>query len=58
MLRIDPTGVLLAEIPVGNGPSAIAVGEGAVWVADTPDNEVVRIDPTTNAGRDDDRSRP
>src|SRR5207245_2156156 len=39
------------KIPVGNGPSAIAVGEGAVWVADTLDDEILRIDPDTNAVR-------
>jgi len=46
--RVDPTG-LLTPIPVGNGPSGIAVGEGGVWVADSLDNAVVRIDPSTPA---------
>jgi YVTN family beta-propeller protein len=46
--RVDPTG-LLTPIPVGNGPSGIAVGDGGVWVADSPDNAVVRIDPDTRA---------
>jgi YVTN family beta-propeller protein len=41
--------VVLAKVPVGNGPGALTVGDGAVWVADTYDGEVVRIDPTTNA---------
>ena len=49
VLRIDPTGLLLAKISVGNGPSAIAADRSGVWIADTPDDEVVRIDPTTNA---------
>ncbi len=35
--------------PVGHGPSGIAVGNGGVWVADTGDDEVVRIDPSTRA---------
>ena len=32
-------------IPVGNGPSALAVGEGAVWVVNRPDGTLSRIDP-------------
>ncbi len=51
MVRLDPTGLRIETIPVGNGPSAIAVGERSVWVADTPDNKVQAIDPTTNSGR-------
>ena len=46
--RIDPTG-LLTPIPVGHGPSGIAVGADGVWVADTLDDAVVRIDPSTRA---------
>ena len=46
--RVDPTG-LLTPVAVGNGPSGIAVGEGGVWVADSLDNAVVRIDPGTRA---------
>ena len=40
---------MTATTPVGNGPDAIAVGEGAVWVADRRDGAVVRIDPATNS---------
>ena len=36
-------------ITVGNGPSAIALGAGGVWVANTGDDTVVRIDPSTRA---------
>ncbi len=46
--RVDPTG-LVTSLPVGHGPSGIAVGEGGVWVADTSDDSVVRIDPDTGA---------
>ena len=46
--RVDPTGAL-TPIAVGNGPSGIAVGEGGVWVADSLDNAVVRIDPNRRA---------
>jgi YVTN family beta-propeller protein len=38
---------LVAEIPVGNGPSSVAVGEGSVWVANALDRTVSRIDPET-----------
>jgi YVTN family beta-propeller protein len=51
VVRIEPTGVPAEKVPVGNGPGALAVGEGAVWVVDTLDDEVVRIDPATNAVR-------
>ena len=40
--------VVVARIPVGNGPSAIAAGSGAVWVTDDVDNTVTRIDPRAN----------
>ena len=34
---------------VGNGPSALAFGEGAVWVVNRHDGTLSRIDPATNA---------
>ena len=37
------------RIAVGNGPSAVAVTEGAVWVANFSDDTVTRIDPSTSA---------
>jgi peptide/nickel transport system substrate-binding protein len=51
LIRIDPTGAssVTATTPVGRAPSAVAVGEGAVWVANTDDNTVARIDPDTAA---------
>jgi YVTN family beta-propeller protein len=46
--RVDPKRpAVAARITVGNDPSAIAVGEGAVWVADDNDDTVARIDPAT-----------
>jgi YVTN family beta-propeller protein len=38
---------------VGDSPTDLAVGEGAVWVANSGDDAVSRIDPATNrvAGR-------
>ena len=46
--RIDAgTGTVTATIPVGNGPSALAVAATGVWVADAAASMVVRIDPAT-----------
>jgi DNA-binding SARP family transcriptional activator len=36
-----------ADVPVGDGPVAVAVGAGAVWVANANDETVSRIDPNT-----------
>ena len=50
MTRIEPrTGSVVPPIRVGNGPSALAVGEGAVWVVNRHDGTLSRIDPATNA---------
>ena len=48
--RVDPkSDAVVAKIPVGNGPVAIAAGAGAggVWIADEVDNSVARIDPAS-----------
>src|SRR5205823_13100008 len=46
--RVDPKrSAVAARTTVGNDPSAIAVGEGAVWVADDNDDTVARIDPAS-----------
>jgi YVTN family beta-propeller protein len=37
-----------ATIPVGDSPSAVAASEDAVWVANTGEGTVSRIDPATN----------
>ena len=48
MIRLDHrSGTPLASIAVGNGPSGVAVGAGAVWVANRRDGTVSRIDPKT-----------
>jgi len=39
---------LVAEVPVGNGPTSVAVGEGSVWVTNALDRSVSRIDPRTS----------
>ena len=47
--RIDlSSGKIVSAIPVGASPGGVAVGEAAVWVANTDDNTVSRIDPQTN----------
>jgi streptogramin lyase len=42
LFRIDPSGALVTTFPVCVGPSAIAVGEAAVWVA-CADGTVSRV---------------
>jgi YVTN family beta-propeller protein len=36
-----------AVIPVGDGPSAITVGSGSLWVANIADQTISRVDPST-----------
>ena len=43
------TGRLIAQAAVRTGPSAIAVGEGAIWSANVDDDSVSVIDRSTNA---------
>jgi YVTN family beta-propeller protein len=42
------TGRLDRTVAVGRRPGAITVGEGAVWVVNTDDGTVSRIDPATS----------
>jgi len=45
---IDPkTNALVADLPVGRRPGAVAFGEGAVWVANLDDSTLSRINPRT-----------
>ncbi len=49
VIRIDPSNdTVTATIPVGRSPFSIAVGEGAVWVANRTSRSVSRIDPRSN----------
>ena len=49
LVRIDPsTNEVAATIPVGKNPSAVAVGESGIWVANRGDGTVYRVDPDTN----------
>ena len=50
VVRVEPGSARVSEaIGVGNGPSSVAFGEGAVWVANRVDGTVSRIDPETEA---------
>jgi YVTN family beta-propeller protein len=45
---IDPvTNRLVDDVSVGKRPTAVAVGEGAVWIANADDGTVSRLDPKT-----------
>ena len=46
------TGRLIAQAAVRSGPSAIAVGQDAIWSANLGDDSVSKIDPRTNAAVD------
>ena len=45
------TNRVVRDIPVGNTPTAVAVGAGSVWVLNSNERTVSRIDPATKAGR-------
>lgn len=46
--RVDPDRARrLGSVDVGNEPSAIAAGAGSVWVTNSADGTVTRIDPAT-----------
>jgi YVTN family beta-propeller protein len=54
VVRLDSVAVVDAgtnkvegDVPVGGGPSAVAFGAGAVWVANAFDQTLSRIDPKT-----------
>ena len=47
LTRLDPrTGAVIKEIDPNAGPTAVAVGPDAVWVADSDAGTVTRVDPT------------
>jgi YVTN family beta-propeller protein len=52
LAAIEPsTGRVVAEVPVGATPSAVAVGGGAVWVLNADDQTISRVDAETKEVR-------
>ena len=50
LLRIDPRHLAVTQtIPVGHGPTGVAVAGGDVWVANTLDNTLSRVDGATSS---------
>jgi virginiamycin B lyase len=52
LLRIDATNNSLAEIKIEGGTTrqrTVAVGEGAIWIADAGKGGIFKVDPRTNA---------
>jgi len=47
--RIDPESVDVETFDVGAAGRGVAVGGGAVWIGDSAENRVVRVDAKTNA---------
>jgi YVTN family beta-propeller protein len=45
---VDTGSLVTRVIGVGDGPYRVAVGGGAVWVANRNDSTLTRIDPETN----------
>jgi YVTN family beta-propeller protein len=43
------TGKVLADVPIGGSPAAIALGAGAVWAVDADHSTIARIDAKTKA---------
>jgi virginiamycin B lyase len=48
LLRVDPdSNTVTDRYPIPPGSIAVRAGEGAVWIADPPNDEVHRVDPAT-----------
>jgi YVTN family beta-propeller protein len=48
LIKAD-TNRLVADVPVGNGPTSLAAADDAVWVTNAQDGSVARIDPETTS---------
>ena len=49
-LALDPSsGELVANVPLGTAPSAVAVVDGSVWVVDADDRTISQIDPVSRS---------
>ena len=44
VVALDPSGSILATVPVGARPTAITSGAGALWIANLDDQTVTRVD--------------
>jgi YVTN family beta-propeller protein len=52
LAAVDPsTGRVVAEVPVGATPAAVAFGNGAVWVLNADDQTISRVDERTKEVR-------
>ena len=49
MTRVDPVSGVTTDIPVGHGPSGVALGQGGVWVTLREDDSLTRLDPESGA---------
>ena len=53
LLRIDPSeSAVVQTVFVGHGASGVAVAAGDVWVADTLDNQLTRVNAAADVGLD------
>ncbi len=43
-VALDPSGSIAAIVPVGARPVAVAAGSGSIWVANSVDHSVTRVD--------------
>ncbi len=50
--EIDASGRVLASVPVGTNPIAVAFSHGAIWVVNASDDTVSKINPATHAVQD------
>ena len=47
LVALDPSGSIMATVPVGARPVAVASGFGDLWVTNLDDRSVTRVDPTS-----------
>ena len=49
---VDASGRVLASVPVGTNPIAVAFSQGVIWVVNASDDTVSKINPATHAVQD------
>ena len=52
MIELDKSGSVVASVPVGTNPVALASSPGALWVVNGSDDTVSKVNPTTHAVTD------